>query len=282
MWTGYGRPLTTNYLDLLTADIGTPPDVAKAQALTRKLPISIRIEGSSVNWDSHPGPERAQRWRTQHGDWTETDMHRFHVRMLPDGHRITYTLAPPETAGSHVLGWATLAVLLLLTCLSWAAVRHLLAPLDDIREGAVRFGRGDFAHRIPLRRDDELGDLARQVNTMAGEIQRMLDAKRALLLAISHELRSPLTRARLNAELVGEGEARDALLHDLGEMRDMVIDLLEGERLAIGHAALQPEATDLNALVADTVADGVRVEVCLLYTSPSPRDLSTSRMPSSA
>ena len=63
----------------------------------------------------------------------------------------------------------------------------------------------------------------------------MLDAKRALLLAISHELRSPLTRARVNAELVGEGEHRDALLRDLSEMRDLISDLLESERLATGH-----------------------------------------------
>jgi signal transduction histidine kinase len=262
VWMGYGRPLTTHYLDLLTDEIGTPPDVAKAQALTRRLPIAIRIEGPRVNWDSHPVLEdRPGPWRRLHGDWTDNEMHRFHVRVLADGHRITYALAPPETHASHLSGWATLAVLLLLTGLAWTYVRRLFRPLDDIREGAVRFGRGDFAHRIPLRRDDELGDLARQVNTMAGEIERMLDAKRALLLAISHELRSPLTRARLNAELVDEGPARDALLRDLGEMRDMVIDMLESERLATGHAALQPEPTDLNTLVTETVPDDVRLEL---------------------
>jgi signal transduction histidine kinase len=117
----------------------------------------------------------------------------------------------------------------------------------------VQFGQGDFAYRIPLRRPDELGDLAYQINTMAGEIQHMLDAKRALLLAISHELRSPLTRARVNAELVDESEARQALLRDLGVMRDMVSDLLESERLTAGHPALQCELTDVNALIAETL-----------------------------
>ena len=272
VWQGYGRPITTHYLDLLTAEIGTPPDVAKAQALTERLPITIRIQGPRVNWDSRP--ERADPMRRWHGsDWTEGEMHRFHVRTLPDGHRITFLLAPPsERSSSHLFGWGTLAMLLLLTLLAWFRVRRLLSPLDDIREGAVRFGGGDFAHRIPLRRNDELGDLARQVNTMAGEIQRMLDAKRALLLAISHELRSPLTRARLNAELVDEGEARDALLHDLREMRDLVTDLLESERLATGHAVLQPEPTDLNALVREVAANGVRVELAPeLPTAPLDR-----------
>jgi signal transduction histidine kinase len=88
---------------------------------------------------------------------------------------------------------------------------------------------------------------------MASGLQRLLEGQRALLLAISHELRSPLTRARLNAELVAEGEARDALLRDLALMRDLVSDLLESERLAGGHAVLQREPCDLGALVRELV-----------------------------
>jgi signal transduction histidine kinase len=252
-WQAYVRPLTTNYLDLLTAQIGTPPDIARAKVLTDQLPISIRIEGPSVNWDSHA--ELTRRWSDFHREWPNAEGHRWHVRTLSDGHRIVFGLAEPVALlGPHYFGWGTLGVLLILTWLAYAYVRRMLRPLDDIREGAVRFGRGEFAHRIPLRRHDELGELAAQVNTMAGEIQHMLDAKRALLLAISHELRSPLTRARVNAELVDESEARDALLHDLSEMRDLVIDLLESERLENGHAALQPEPTDLNALIGETLA----------------------------
>ena len=104
-----------------------------------------------------------------------------------------------------------------------------------------------------MRRQDELGELATQVNTMASSLQRMLEGQRGLLLAISHELRSPLTRARLHAELLAEGAERMALLRDLGQMRDLISDLLESERLAAGAAALQREATDLNALVRDLV-----------------------------
>jgi signal transduction histidine kinase len=66
----------------------------------------------------------------------------------------------------------------------------------------------------------------------------MLDAKRTLLLAISHELRSPLTRARVNAELLDDGPERQALLRDLAEMGELISSLLESERLAAGHRAL--------------------------------------------
>ena len=51
-----------------------------------------------------------------------------------------------------------------------------------------------------------------------------------------------------------EGEHRDALLRDLGEMRDLITDLLESERLAAGHAALQTETVDLAATQPDILA----------------------------
>ncbi|MDO9159891.1 MAG: HAMP domain-containing sensor histidine kinase, partial [Burkholderiaceae bacterium] len=96
------------------------------------------------------------------------------------------------------------------------------------------------------------------INTMGQDIHQMLEAKRGLLLAISHELRSPLTRARLHTELLPEGKdiqpQRDALLRDLQDMGQLINDLLESERLAGGHAALQREPTDLAALVREVVA----------------------------
>jgi len=144
--------------------------------------------------------------------------------------------------------------MLVLVTFAYLRVRALLRPIDDIRAGAIRYGAGDFSRPIPTRAHGELGELAQRVNGMADGLHGLLDAKRQLLLAISHELRSPLTRARLNAELVDEGAARDALLHDLAEMRDLITDLLESERLAAGHAALQTESVDLNALVRDVVS----------------------------
>ena len=157
-----------------------------------------------------------------------------------------------EARAEHV-GWATLAILLLLTALAYALVRHMLRPLVALRAGAVRYGQGDFSQPIVPRNRDELGDLAEQVNAMAARLHHMLDAKRQLLLAISHELRSPLARARMNAELIDESGERSALLRDLGEMRDLITDLLESERLADvhagGHAALQTEPATLSDII---------------------------------
>ena len=272
-WHDYARPLVSDYVDTLVRQIGTPPDVEKARALAARLPLRIHIEGPVVNWSSHPNERPDEHRNFAHRDRDPSAWRP--VRLLADGHRISFGLANPARDGDaspedrpRLIGWATLAVLLVLTALAYLTVRRLLRPLDDIRAGAVRYGNGDFSRPIPTRRRDELGDLAAQINGMADGLRHMLDAKRQLLLAISHELRSPLTRARLNAELVDESAARSALLHDLSEMRDLITDLLESERLAGGHKTLQTEPTDLNALVRELVQAQFRGRGITLALAP--------------
>lgn len=250
-WDALLRPIVVDYVDRLSAEIGTPPDPARARALAERLPLSVRIEGPVTQFDSHPGQRHWHRHET-----ADDENPRLLRRETADGHRIVFGLGDRDWAdGPRGIGWLTLGGLLLLTALAYGLVRHLIRPLDDLRAGAQRFGQGLFDDPIPVRRQDELGELATQVNAMGRDIRAMLDAKRELLLAVSHELRSPLTRARLNAELVVGGPAREALLSDLEDMGDLITDLLESERLAQGHWALQRESCGLNTLVHDVVEE---------------------------
>jgi signal transduction histidine kinase len=256
-WQGYAKPLVADYVDKLAADIGSPPDEARAKAIVARLPLSIRIDGPQLHYDSHPEYRVRKHWSRDEEREREREFGAEgwgFVRTTADGHRIAFGLAGPlPESRPRTFGWITLAALLLLTTLAYAVVRRMLRPLDDIGAGVARFGSGTFEPLIPVRRKDELGDLAERINRMAASLHGKLDAKRALLLAISHELRSPLTRARVNAELVEEGEHRSALLRDLCEMRDLITELLESERLASGHVALHTEAVDLAALVRELV-----------------------------
>ncbi len=258
-WREAARPLLADYVDRVAAEIGSPPSVERARALTQRLPVTVTITGPQVNWQSHPGNQDGFDRHLRREAWmVHEDGAGLLTRRTADGHELVFGLnLQPWRDRPRFIGWVTLGVLLALTWGAYAYVRHLLRPLDDIREGARRFGRGEFGQPIAVRRRDELGELADDVNAMAHGIHQMLEAKRGLLLAISHELRSPLTRARLNTELLAEsgetGARRTALLRDLQEMAGLVTDLLEGERLGQGHAALQLEPTDLAALVREVV-----------------------------
>jgi signal transduction histidine kinase len=274
-WREAARPVLMDYIDRLAADVVVPvegpPSVERAQALVQRLPLTVRIEGPTVNWLSHPdqaGPDWAGKRRARERGWDQEqwggdkDWERMLQRRTADGHVITFGLneAAFERRQRHF--GVALVALLLITLSAYLYVRRLLRPLDDIRAGAQRFGAGEFGQPIPVRhpgRPDELGQLAVTVNTMGHDIHEMLEAKRALLLAISHELRSPITRARLHAELLPEqGEAaaqRQALLGDLQEMANLVSDLLESERLSGNHAVLHREPVDLPALAREVLQE---------------------------
>lgn len=62
-WSVVLRPLVSDYIDRLAADIGSPPDVARARSLVDRLPVSVRIEGPRVQFDSHP-----LRWSHRHDE----------------------------------------------------------------------------------------------------------------------------------------------------------------------------------------------------------------------
>jgi signal transduction histidine kinase len=283
-WREAARPLLADYVDRLAAEVagpgGEPPSTERALAITRRLPLTIEITGPVVQWASHPqqahsdDDERGDR-RGQ-GDWSQ-----LIARSSADGHQIRFGIDTDVVERRPRLFGVAMATLLLITLLAWLYVRHLLKPLDAISAGARRFGAGDFDEPIPLRRPsapDELGQLAATINTMGQDIRRMLDAKRALLLAISHELRSPLTRARLNVELLPETTElhpqRQALLHDLQEMAALITDLLESERLSGQHAVLHREPTDVVTLARMVLAElGVRHAAAAAVELHAPVDL---------
>ncbi len=265
-WRDGARPLLADYVDRLVTEIGSPPDVQRAQALVQRLPIKVCIEGPEVQWASHASSCNVTDWRGgrgRRGPW-DGEGGELLRRQTADGHTLEFAMNRLAAEDSHhsPAVWLTLGGLLLLTTLAYCYVHRLLRPLDDIRRGALRFGAGDFSASIPVRhpfRPDELGQLAGTINAMGRDIHQMLEAKRTLLLAISHELRSPLTRARLHTELLPETidllPHRNALLRDLGEMARLINDLLESERLVGHHTALHKESSDICELAYAVVAE---------------------------
>ncbi|MEN0067677.1 MAG: ATP-binding protein [Myxococcota bacterium] len=149
------------------------------------------------------------------------------------------------------------------------ALITLLRPLDRelraLEQAAQEFGQGDRAARVETSPNAATAKLAERFNAMADRIAQLLESQRDLLLAVSHEVRTPLNRLRFAVELLADeddAEARDsklqALHHDLDELDDLVAELLTFYRLeqsappSLGSTALEP-------LVEGLVADAARL-----------------------
>ena len=79
----------------------------------------------------------------------------------------------------------------------------------------------------------------------------MISARERLLLDVSHELRSPLTRMKVALEFVPENKSRESLLGDVQEMEQMVTEILETARLKSEHGQLELQTVDLKLLIQE-------------------------------
>ncbi|HBE93254.1 MAG TPA: hypothetical protein DDW55_12315 [Gammaproteobacteria bacterium] len=255
------RPHINQYLEYVQADIGIPPDRDRARELADRLNIEIQIFDRKGEWSS--GGRRADLAKLEiEGEYIANGKEFFHVEdddrhylMLRDGDTtLLFNVPGLRDQRKGVKGWIPLLILLLILLVLYHATRRLFAPLDVIQEGVRKFGDGDMAHRIDIRRKDELGELAGSFNTMADDIQQMLDAKRQLLLSISHELRSPLTRARIAAEMLDDNERKAEIIQDIHEMESLIEELMETERLSSRHMRLNKAHHDVISLMHDVIS----------------------------
>jgi signal transduction histidine kinase len=270
------RGLISGHLSLhvnyVREDIGVPPRIDRAIAITERVPVDIRISGPDIDWASDPDFPRLDQlqfapsprfsnspdaWADEllDVDFADLDNHDF-LRMRQGGYDIVVSTPriSDSPAGPPLIP-LILGLGLTFLLLGYAAVQWLFRPIRNIRAGAAHIGRGNFDHRIGRIRRDQLGDLAADINRLASDVESMLDAKRALLLGISHELRTPLSRMRLVLEFVDDEDSVESLKSEIAEMEKIVVCLLEAERLNSRHAQLSRSEVDVGNLVTDLVDD---------------------------
>jgi len=257
------RPHITQYLEYVNADIGTPPDRTRAQELADRLNLEIQIIDNKGHWSSSGRLstiddleiERKRGFLVNGKQYFHVEDEQQHYLMARDGETtLLFNVPNLRDQRKGFKGWYPILILLFLLLLLYYATRRLFAPLGTIKEGVQKFGAGYMDHRIHIRRKDELGELANSINTMADDIQQMLDAKRQLLLAISHELRSPLTRARVAVELLDDDDKKAQIVQDINEMESLIEELIETERLSSRHTKLNRAQNDIVELVKEVVA----------------------------
>lgn len=253
------RPHLMRYLEYVQNDLGTPPQLERAQALVQRLPVEISYVGRDQRWSTADVAIDADaiHFNRQFSDngieygFGHSAGREFLVSRH-DGYSLIFSV-PRQSAGWYRV--IPVVIILLTLVLLYHATRRLFAPIEQIKYGVERIGGGDLAHRIDVRRRDELGELGRSINAMAEDIQKMLDSKRQLLLAISHELRSPLTRAKVAVEMIDDARQREEIHRDLNEMEALIAGLLETERLSSNHATLNRSDASLNELITAVVSE---------------------------
>ena len=272
-------PHAHQYLQYVQQDIGYPPNIEHAKTLVNTLPVEIKITGPDKNWASstqlpdlrelHDYPHNSDERQQVKVNFHEGQAS-IRIRQLVNQNSDKLLLSQGNPKNVYeILIWTQfddrrerrpaglfiiLGIILAILGILYWLIRRLFRPIQTIRKSVQTISNGDLSQRIPdTGKNDELGELATSINQMTNNIEQMLQAKRQLLLAISHELRSPITRAKVSTALLEPSDIQSNIDRDLREMEAMISELLEAERLNDKHQSLNKTDVSLNEIVMSVV-----------------------------
>lgn len=148
-------------------------------------------------------------------------------------------------AASSAPWCVAIAAVTLLWPLAWLATFRIARPIVELARVAHDLRGGDLDQRQALDTgDDEVGEVAGALRGMADRVAQQLEHQRALMAAVSHELRSPLARVRVLVELAREGrpppDLHDDLQAEIDGMDALVGDLLAASRIDFEAVSPRP------------------------------------------
>jgi signal transduction histidine kinase len=151
--------------------------------------------------------------------------------------------------------------------LSAYAVRWVTSPLSSIAAAAQSFGR--FSPDEPMLSDQgphEISQVARALNDMRTRIRALVDDRTRMLIAISHDLRTPLTRLRLRTERVPDDTMRESMLHDIARIDEMLSETLT--YLREGACREEIQGVDLPSLLQTVCTEFTDIGYAVSYDGP--------------
>jgi len=175
--------------------------------------------------------------------------------VLRDGAVVTFdSSVSPEAAGIPLRLALTLLVLLgTVVALSLVAVRWVTGPLSALATAAEKLGEDINRPPLPETGPLEAQRAARAFNTMQARLSRFISDRTRILTAMSHDLKTPITRLRLRTELLDDEALRTKFSKDLEEMESMVTQTLDFMRDASAGEPVQ--RVDLMALLESLQTD---------------------------
>jgi signal transduction histidine kinase len=247
------------------------------QALRTQLQTSL---GSGFDIEVAPTPEAAPEAilvPVPFAEARELAAHQLSERRydvtvrLPDGDRIVYRVT--RFAGGAWLPrnlFANLALLVvLLVAVLYVAARNITRPLSDLARAADSIGRQVRPAQLEERGARELRDAARAFNTMQDRLRRYLDSRTRVLAAMSHDLKTPLTRLRLQVETLEDSAMQTRIGRQLDEMEGMVREALA---LFRGVDDGEPAApVDIEALLAKVRSEFTDMGAAITVSGEAPR-----------
>src|SRR5574341_412698 len=161
---------------------------------------------------------------------------------LRDGTRVTFdSYLPPQEEGVTLRLATTLLILLgTVVALSLVAVRWVTRPLSTLATAAEQLGEDINRAPLPVTGPAEVRRAAKAFNTMQSRLARFIGDRTRIVAAMSHDLKTPLTRLRLRTETLDDEALQTKFARDVDEMESMIAQTLDFMRDAASTEPAQP------------------------------------------
>jgi two-component system osmolarity sensor histidine kinase EnvZ len=185
---------------------------------------------------------------------------------LPDGVlRVLVPRSRLQTGNAYQVLFWMLGMSVLTFGVGGILLRNQARSLHRLAVAAEAFGKGRDVPDFKPQGATEVRQAAAAFLVMRERIQRQITQRTEMLAGVSHDLRTPLTRMRLELELLGDGEDIQALKSDVDEMQQMVEGYLSFAR---GEGNEAPQVVDLVSLLEDVVATARRDGAPISLSAP--------------
>lgn len=161
--------------------------------------------------------------------------------------------------------WMVGTSLALLT-IATSFMRNQVKPIKNLAQAADDFGKGRDMGQFKPEGATEVALAGQAFNLMRNRIRRQIVQRTEMLAGVSHDLRTPLTRMKLQLAMMGDGPDIGDLKKDVADMERMIGAYLA---FAKGEGTEQPAPTDITELVSDVVADARRHGAAIEVTLPA-------------
>jgi two-component system OmpR family sensor kinase len=183
----------------------------------------------------------------------EDDKYLLYMKYLDDDILVIDISQDKDFAKKELLNYMIVADIAILIILFLIIIK-MIYPLRGISKSIKKFGDGDYSLRIKNNSKDEIGEVSNTFNSMAINIEELIKSRQILLRDIGHELKTPIAKSKLAAEMIEDSKYKSILNRALLQIDEMTSELLDLEKLNANQYKLEVKKISCETLVAESLS----------------------------
>ncbi|QOY51032.1 ArsS family sensor histidine kinase [Candidatus Sulfurimonas baltica] len=183
----------------------------------------------------------------------EDDKYLLYMKYLDDDILVIDISQDDNFTKKELLHYMILADITILIIM-FLIILKIIYPLRGISKSIKNFGDGDYSLRIENSSKDEIGKVSNTFNSMAANIEELITSREILLRDIGHELKTPILKSKLAAEMIEDSKYKSILKRALSQIDEMTSELLYLEKLNANQYKLDVQKFSCETLIAESLS----------------------------